>query len=243
MRRTIQRSLFTLAAAGLLAVPAIPTAVSAADDSAASSISDGAKSAGETMKNGAESAGSAVKDGAESAGSAVKNGAKGAAGYVSDTAKNAATRLSGKDSLFVRKAAIGDLAEVKSAELAKSKTSSSAVKEFAEQMITDHTKATEELTTIAKEKDITVPTELDNEHQAKLDKLAGLSGDAFDRAYAKQQKIGHETMLRLLDDEAKNGKDADLKSFAAKTKTVVEEHHAKAQKLTARERVQTSRSE
>lgn len=243
MRRTIERSLFTLAVAGLLAVPAIPGAAVAADDSTGSSISDGAKSAGETMKNGAESAGTAVKDGAVSAGSAVKNGAKNAAGYVSDTAKNATTRLSGKDALFVRKAAIGGIAEVKSAELAKSKASSAAVKAFAERMISDHTKANEELGALAKEKDIRVPTELDNEHQAKLDKLAALSGDAFDKAYVKQQKTGHETMLRLLENEAKSGKDADLKSFAAKTKTVVEEHHAKAQKLAGHEGVQTSRSE
>jgi putative membrane protein len=72
---------------------------------------------------------------------------------------------------------------------------------------------------------------LDNEHQRSIDELSSLSGDAFDRAYVKQQKEGHQQMLQLMDDEAKNGSDPELKDFAAKTKTVVAEHQQRVEEL------------
>ncbi len=172
-----------------------------------------------------------AKGAATDAGSAVKSSAESAAGTVADTAKNATARLGGKDALFVRKAAIGGMAEVKSAELAKDKASSSDVKTFAEQMIKDHTAANQELESLAKDKNITVPTELDNKHQAKVDKLSNLSGSAFDREYVLQQRMGHAKMLDLLQDEAKNGKDPDIKAFAAKASDVVSEHKTDVEKL------------
>jgi len=110
----VQRLIFTLAFAAAAALPAaLPRQATAADDSSGGSYTDKARSAGESAKDAATSAGSTVKDSAKSA-----------AGYVADTAKDAGTRVTGKDALFVRKAAIGGMAEVKSAELAKSKASS-----------------------------------------------------------------------------------------------------------------------
>jgi putative membrane protein len=183
------------------------------------------------MTDKARSAGESIKGSAKDTGAAVKDSATGAAGYVSDTAKNATSRLAGKDSLFVRKAAIGGLAEVKSAELAKDKASSTEVKSFADVMIRDHSKANQELQELAKQKGITVPTALDHEHQGNLDKLTGLTGAAFDKEYVRQQQAGHEKMLQLMTDEAANGKDPDLKTFAAAAKTVVSEHRAHSKEL------------
>lgn len=232
MKNGFTTSILTLTFASLVALPTAPLqSASAAEDSDGGSLTDSAKSIGHSAKDAAENAGSVMKDSAESAGSKVKDSTKSAAGYVADTAKDARARLGGKDSLFVREIAIGGLSELKSAELAKTKSSSADVKSFADRMVEDHTKANEELEQLAKEKGIAVPTAIDNTHQAKLDELSKLSGPAFDKAYVKQQRMGHEKMLRLLEDEAKNGKDADLKGFAAKAKSVVSEHHSMIEKL------------
>jgi len=224
MKTTVRISLLTFVVSAALAVPAaLPRQAGAADDSSSygSKIVDGAKGAGEATKDAATGAASTVKDSAKKAG-----------GYVADTASEATTRVSGgKDALFVSKAAIGGLAEVKSAQLAKSKASSANVKSFAEQMVDDHGKANQKLEELAKKKGIEVPKELDHEHQAKLDELSKLSGNAFDKAYVAQQKADHAATLQLMEDEAKNGKDPDLKRFAAKTKTVVAEHQARIQKI------------
>jgi putative membrane protein len=186
-----------------------------------------AADADDTVRGAAES----TKDAAHSAGSAVKHSAEGAAGAITDSAHDTTARMTGKDALFVRKAAIGGIAEVKSAELAKDKASSAEVKSFAEQMIKDHEKANRELEDLAERNKISVPTALDHEHQKRIDELAKLSGNAFDRAYVKQQKEGHHRMLKLMDDEAANGTDADLKDFAAKTKGVVTEHLQRVEDL------------
>jgi putative membrane protein len=205
-------SIATLAVAAMLAAPfGIPSRAEAAD----------------TARSAAES----TKDAAKSAGSAMKHSAESAAGAVSDSAHDATARVKGKDTLFVRKAVIGGMTEVKSAEIAKDRASSAEVKSFAEQMIQDHEKANRELEKLAGRKQISVPTALDNEHQRSIDELSSLSGDAFDRAYVKQQKEGHQQMLQLMDDEAKNGSDPELKDFAAKTKTVVAEHQQRVEEL------------
>jgi putative membrane protein len=63
--------------------------------------------------------------------------------------------------------------------------------------------------------------------------LTKKSGTEFDRAYA-QAVAGHEKMQQLLDHEAKNGKDADLKAFAEKALSTVEEHYQMEKELNAK---------
>jgi putative membrane protein len=114
-------------------------------------------------------------------------------------------------------AATGGMAEVEMGKLAADKGLSSDVKKFAEQMVSDHTKANEELEKLASGKSLKVPHSLDADHKAKLAMLSKQSGVAFDEAYVKAQIVGHEKMQQLLDHEAKASKDSELKAFAQKT--------------------------
>src|SRR5689334_15410130 len=98
--------------------------------------------------------------------------------------KMAANRMTA-DSTFVTKAAQGGMAEVKLGNLAKEKAESPDVKNFGQTMVTDHTKAGDELKQIASSKNITLPTDIDAKDQAKYDRLSKLSGAAFDRAYMR----------------------------------------------------------
>jgi putative membrane protein len=120
------------------------------------------------------------------------------------------------DQAFVTRAAMGGMAEVEMGKLASEKASSSAVKKFAEQMISDHTKVNEKLETMATGKSLKVPNALDAEHKAKVEMLSKKSGAQFDNAYIHAQVAGHQKMQELLNQEAKNGADADLKAFAEK---------------------------
>jgi putative membrane protein len=132
---------------------------------------------------------------------------------------------------FVTQAAIGGIAEVEMGKLAGDKASSSEIKKFAAQMVSDHTKANEELEKIATGKSLTVPSALDAKHKAKLEMLSKKTGAEFDKAYVQAQVSGHEKMQQLLDHEAKNSKDADLKMFAEKTLPTVKEHYQMATEL------------
>jgi putative membrane protein len=124
---------------------------------------------------------------------------------------------------FWSNAAAGGMAEVELGKLAAQKAQNPEVKRFAQMMVTDHTKANTELKTLATKKNVTLPTGLSSSHQSTLDKLNGLSGAEFDRAYVEAMVEDHEDTVDLMEDNADNS-DADVKAFAAKTLPVVKGH-------------------
>lgn len=146
------------------------------------------------------------------------------AGASGAMAGGTAAKLSGGDRTFVEKAAINGMAEVAMGKMAQDKGSSDAVKQFGARMVTDHTKANDELMQIASSKGVQPPADLDRKHKAESDKLSKLSGADFDRAYLKSQVAGHKDTASLLEKQSKSGRDADLKAFAAKTLPVVQDH-------------------
>jgi putative membrane protein len=141
---------------------------------------------------------------------------------------------SGANQVFVNHAATGGMAEVEMGKLAGAKASSPDVKKFAEQMVSDHTKANEELDRIASGKSLKIPRTLDGEHKTELDTLTTKSGSDFDKAYVKAQVTGHEKMQQLLSNEAKTSMDPELKAFAEKTLPTVRQHYQMAKDLEAK---------
>jgi putative membrane protein len=140
------------------------------------------------------------------------------------TVKTDSSAMVMTDTTFAAKAAVGGIAEVALGKMAASKATDSQVKDFGNMMVMDHGKANAELMSIAKTKNIMLPATLDAEHQAKSDSLSKLSGKDFDRGYVAVMVEGHKKTLALMQSEASNGKDADLKAFAAKTAPVVKHH-------------------
>ncbi len=135
-----------------------------------------------------------------------------------------ANRMTTSDSTFATKAAEGGLAEVQLGNLAKDHAASADVKTFAERMVTDHTKANEELTKVAGGKGITLPTSMNSKDQATYDRLAKLNGAAFDRAYMQDMVTDHRGDVNEFKREADRGSDNDLKGFASKTLPTLQEH-------------------
>jgi putative membrane protein len=133
------------------------------------------------------------------------------------------------DQTFVTKAAAGGLAEVELGKLAQEKASNEQVKNFGQKMVTDHTKANDELKTLAQNKNITLPTELDPHDKALRDRLTKMSGAGFDRAYMQAMVTDHRKVANEFRHESTAGKDADIKAFAAKTLPTIEEHLKLAQ--------------
>jgi putative membrane protein len=137
----------------------------------------------------------------------------------------------GSDQQWVMNAARDSLAEVEIGKLAAEKASSDQVKQFAQKMVDDHNKANEELKSIASSKSIALPTEPDSKHKATVDKLSKLSGEAFDRAFAKDMVSDHKKAVSAFRNESKSGKDPEIKAFAAKTLPTLEGHLKQAEDL------------
>ncbi|MFY0729890.1 DUF4142 domain-containing protein [Pseudomonas sp. NFX15] len=139
---------------------------------------------------------------------------------------------------FVDKAAAGGIAEVEASRLALEKSASADIKAFANMMISDHSKANDELAALAKKNDIEVPDSTTLVKQAK-EKILDMRDESFDAAYANNQVKAHEETIELFKKEANTVTDdrvkgaVDLKGFAQKMLPALEKHLAMAKKLQA----------
>jgi putative membrane protein len=146
------------------------------------------------------------------------------------TAKEqASTPKAGSDQHFVMEAAKGGLAEVELGKLASDKASSDQVKQFGKRMVDDHSKANDELKSLAQSKNITLPTQVDPKDKAFVDRLSKLSGEQFDRAYMRHMLADHRKDVNAFRTESQSGKDPEVKAWAAKTLPTLEEHLKQAQ--------------
>lgn len=141
------------------------------------------------------------------------------------------SNLDKQDVEFAQKAAQCGMLEVRSSEIALQRGLNEEDKNFAQQVIADHKKANKELAGIAERKGITLPRELDAKHQEKLDKLAKASDKEFGERYCEMQISAHKDAIDLFEDQADDGKDADLKAFAIANLPTLKTHLDHAKKL------------
>ena len=132
--------------------------------------------------------------------------------------------LSAEEQQFVKKAAAGGLAEVKLSELADDRASDPKVKDFAKQMVIDHTQANNELKPIAEASKIPVLTKLQGEHEVAYQRLEKLSGAKFDAAYIQIMVSDHDKTVSAFEEASSKLKDPALKAFVDKTLPVLRQH-------------------
>ena len=143
-------------------------------------------------------------------------------------------RLDDDDREFMEKAARLGHAELAASKLAASKASSQEVRDFAQQMVKDHTRSSKELQALASSKGVTLPTEPDRSHQRALKKLQGLSGAEFDREYMASAGVkDHDRTVDLFRDAHKDVKDLQVKAYIDKTLPALQKHHQRAKTVHA----------
>ncbi|MCD9184875.1 MAG: DUF4142 domain-containing protein [Pyrinomonadaceae bacterium] len=132
---------------------------------------------------------------------------------------------------FYTQAAESGMAEVMLGNLALQKTQNEQIRQFAQQMVTDHTNANNELKQLAESKNITLPASVSSKQQSAYDKLNGMNGMDFDKAFMKQMVKDHESAVKLFQKQSEKGEDADAKAFAAKTLPTLQMHLQMAKTL------------
>ena len=150
------------------------------------------------------------------AASAAKSAAS-KAGPSPVAAKIAATlgggaKLSASDRKFMLAAAKGGQMEVAWGKLAAQNGHDANVRKFGNRMVTDHSKANNELTALAKEEGVSLP------HAKAAGKWKS------DKGYINMMVKDHEKDLAEFQNEASNGTDPGLKKFADKYSNVVQVH-------------------
>jgi putative membrane protein len=119
------------------------------------------------------------------------------------------------DSVFIQSASSVGLLQVKLGQLAEKKGSSPAVVEFGKRMVTDYSKANEELKAAAKLAGFPAPV-LSRQDQQIFDRFNGKGRSSFDKAYMAQMVAQHDEEVRLFKGESAGGRVQSLKQLAAR---------------------------
>ena len=154
-----------------------------------------------------------------------------AASLLFSSAAFAESKVPSSDESFMKKAAEGGLVEVKLGEIASTKGKREDVKEFGTRMVKDHSNANADLKTLAEQKGVKLPENLDTKNSALVAKMSKMEGDAFDGAYVRDIVQDHEMDVKEFEKAANEAKDPDVKAFAAKTLPVLKEHLEHIKKL------------
>lgn len=132
-------------------------------------------------------------------------------------AAKAGSKLSSADKTFMMNAAKGGMMEVEMGKMAAQSGQSADVKKFGNRMVTDHSKANNELMALAKEEGVSLPGA----------KSAGKWKS--DKDYMTDMVKNHQKDLAEFQKEAQSGTDPDVKAFAAKGARMVSTHLKLAQ--------------
>jgi putative membrane protein len=142
------------------------------------------------------------------------------------TGVNSALGIAPKTADFVKEVAMSDMTEIAAAKVGLERGNAQE-KAFATQMITDHTKTSEELKSmVPAEARAAIPTALDSSSKSKIDKPDDFSSD-FDA----MQVSAHKDAVSLFERYAKGGEDPKLKEWAGKTLPALQHHLEMAQSL------------
>lgn len=147
-----------------------------------------------------------------------------------NTTNSGSSSLSALDKEFMTKAAQSDNTEIQTSKLALQKSQDKTVRNFAQEMIRDHTNSSNQLKQIAQRKGFTLPKGVGSDNQALVTGLKNTSGSQFNRAYMQGQIQAHTKTQAEYQKYIQQGQDSDLQAFANKISPIVAEHLQMAQK-------------
>lgn len=153
------------------------------------------------------------------------------AGLAMVLAVSAAQAADKKSESFIKTAIQHNYAEIDVGKLAQEKGKNADVKAFGAKMVADHSAANEKAIAAAKQMGIDPPTSADMMHQGTYLKLKVLSGDTFDRSFAKGMLADHKKDVQEF--QKMSGKSDPAGQFAKETLPVLQGHLAEAQKMNA----------
>lgn len=140
------------------------------------------------------------------------------------------------DTAFLMDALSGNIKEVRLGELAARQAESQEVKEFGRRMVETHRQAYRQTREIASQigADSTALDEMKPEHEAVVEQLRGLEGEAFDSAYIAMQVRDHAKEVAEYRNQVQAGEQTEIRRYALATLPTLRDHFELAQR-TARE--------
>lgn len=125
---------------------------------------------------------------------------------------------------FAAAVASSNQLELTTSQIALKRAKSPEVISFAQQMVTDHTKAGQEFATAMTQDGVSVPDQLMPKHASMVSQLEAASDADFDRAYIDFQIAAHSEAVSLFRSYGDAPDSEPLGSFAKKTLPALEKH-------------------
>ena len=136
-----------------------------------------------------------------------------------------------EDSDYLVFAADTHMKEIELGKLAQQKSTNADVRQYAEMLITDHTKALEDLKKTAEAKNISLPTALSEDGKEAYDKLSEEKTEDFDKKYVDMMVDGHEEAVKKMEKASEEANDEEIKMWAADMLPTLKTHHNEAVRL------------
>jgi putative membrane protein len=153
-----------------------------------------------------------------------------AAMAFSATAAVAQDKAADKDSVkFIKDAIEANYAEIDAGKLAQEKGNSEAVKQYGAMLVKDHTDSNDKAKQVASQLGVDPPTGASVTQKATYLKWKVLSGDTFDRTFAKDMVKDHQATIEEFQAESKKSDPAG--TFAQQTLPTLQNHLREARTL------------
>ena len=129
-----------------------------------------------------------------------------------------------QDSKLIFQMASSNIMEVRLGQMAQQKAANAAVKQFGQQMATDHTNLENQLTGLVSKNGTNFQPAMSKENQAEISRLEKLSGAQFDQQYMTSMIQHHQQDISTLQSQSQSAKSAEARQMISASLPVLQQH-------------------
>ncbi len=144
------------------------------------------------------------------------------------------------DAAFIREAASANLMEVQLGQTAQARATNSAVKQFGQRMVNDHTNLENQLASMAASSGLALKQSLSSKHKDAVDRLNKLSGQSFDSSYMKMMVQAHQEDIAKFQSQSQSAKSVQVRTFATNALPVLQQHLSLATQVSSQLGIQVA---
>lgn len=152
---------------------------------------------------------------------------------VQKNTKNITDPAKLEDARFLVEAASYNMLATKLSEAAIKSAYSASVVRLAKENLEQHVEMGKELKKLARQEDVILPAEMNEQHQKLLAELVSSDRREFDKAYVRILKQASEEGSQRYAEMATNAKSDDIRAFAARKLDLFESHETELETVDA----------
>jgi putative membrane protein len=128
------------------------------------------------------------------------------------------------DAAFLRDAASANMMEIRLGQTAQTKAMNSAVKQFGQRMVNDHTNLQNQVASLVTANKVSVSQAMNSKNQGEFNRVNKLSGQAFDSAYMNLMVQAHRQDIANFQTQSQSAKSTQVRTLATNSLPVLQQH-------------------